>query len=431
MDRHHQRKGSKVKEWLFRSRSKSPQPEPHTIGQSESNVRKVEDKPAGKQPPKQDITKSHSEPAQDASKDDVDSNDAPPPPQPVEAGEDIPPPYAAAVPELDLWAEAKNALDKADQDLLEEAIGDTGQERNLQSDLQNIVRQKQRLAEEKAWKFDFGGRRIVLRDLVEKIISWVNAFKGLGDAVAAADPIHAGIPWAAISVVLQVATADTQQNGQILVAVELAASIMNRGKIYEALYLSPQYTPKGPEYAIEALKDLQKGIVRMYSQILSIMISYVKIMDRGTVARAFKAALEPGHFSGMMSELGKLEDRCEAAANNCERHASSNSRSLQDVNYRKLRDMLMEHMEHNEAQVSRFWKKLDDDERCKVFLWLSDVPYETDHYNATKGRVEGTGQWLLDNETYHTWRNAKSSTILWLNGIRKLAMLPHAIDVSC
>ncbi|OAA82015.1 Ankyrin repeat-containing domain protein [Akanthomyces lecanii RCEF 1005] len=413
MERQHQRKSSKVKDWLFRSRSKSPQPEPLTKSQSQGNGPKAEDKAA----PKQEITKSHSEPTQVAAKADVDSKGASPGAEAEKEGDTNPPPYNQATPELDLWEEARNALGQADRDLLEKAIGNPGQERNLQDVLQEVVRQKQQLAEEKAWKFEFGGRRIVLRDVVEKIVSWINVFKSLGDIASSADPIHAGIPWAVIRVVLQVATADVEQNGQILVAVELATSIMNRGKIYEGLYLSPGHMSNGPEYAVEALRDLQKGITRMYSQILSIMISYVKMMETGTVARAFKAALDPSHFSGMMADLGKLEDRCEMAANNCERHVSSNSRNLQDANFRKLREMLKEHMERNTAQMSRFWKKLDDEDRCKVFLWLSDVPYETDHYNATKGRVEGTGQWLLDNGKYHSWRNAKSSTVLWLNGI--------------
>lgn len=425
-ERQHQRKSSKVKDWLFRSRSKSPQPEPLTKSQSQGSVTKIHDENA----PKQELTKSHSEPTQVASKDGADSMGAAPHAEAEKEGQNNPPPYNQAAPELDLWEEAKNALDKADRDLLEKATKDLSQEKNLQDDLQAVVRQKQRLAEEKAWKFEFGGRRIVLRDVVEKIVSWINVFKGLGDIASSADPIHAGIPWAVIKVVLQIATADIEQNGQILVAVELATSIMNRGKIYEGLYLSPGRMSKGPEYVVEALKDLQKGITRMYSQILAIMVSYVKMMEKGTIAKAFKAALDPSHFSGLMSDLGKLEDRCEMAANNCERHASSNSRNLQDANFRKLREMLKEHMEQNTTQMTRFWKKLDDEDRCKVFLWLSDVPYETDHYNATRGRVEGTGQWLLDNEKYHSWRNAKSSTVLWLNGIRKLASLPHAVAIS-
>ncbi|OAR05768.1 hypothetical protein LLEC1_02434 [Akanthomyces lecanii] len=413
MDRQHQRKSSKVKEWLFRSRSKSPRPEPLPKSQSQDSIPKADD---GSEP-KQQSFNSRSEATQVALQHDVDFKGASRPAEAEKEGENNPPPYNQTAPGSDLWGEAKNALDKADRDILEKAIDNLGQERNIQDGLHEVVRQKQRLAEEKAWKFEFGGRRIVLRDVVEKIVGWINVFKGLGDIASSADPIHAGIPWAVIKVVLQVATADVEQNGQILVAVELATSVMNRGKIYEGLYLSPGHMADSPEYVVEALKDLQKGITRMYSQILSIMVTYVKTIEKGTIARAFKAALDPSHFSGMMSDLGKLEDRCEAAANNCERHASSNSRNLQDINFRKLREILKEHMEQSTTQMTRFWKKLDDEDRCKVFLWLSDVPYETDHYNATKGRVEGTGQWLLDNEKYHSWRNARSSTVLWLNGI--------------
>jgi len=56
----------------------------------------------------------------------------------------------------------------------------------------------------KRWRFAVGGREVVLRDQLDKIIKAVTLFKDLGGAVGSIDPLHAGLPWAGICVLMQV-----------------------------------------------------------------------------------------------------------------------------------------------------------------------------------------------------------------------------------
>ncbi len=57
---------------------------------------------------------------------------------------------------------------------------------------------------EERLKFMFGGRQIILRDVVEKIIASVNRFKQIGDIVVNFDPIHLALPWAGFRFLLTV-----------------------------------------------------------------------------------------------------------------------------------------------------------------------------------------------------------------------------------
>lgn len=44
----------------------------------------------------------------------------------------------------------------------------------------------------------------MLRDQADKIIHWIDRFKAVGDVAVNADPIHAGLPWASLRLLLEV-----------------------------------------------------------------------------------------------------------------------------------------------------------------------------------------------------------------------------------
>jgi ankyrin repeat domain-containing protein 50 len=67
-----------------------------------------------------------------------------------------------------------------------------------------MVEKKREECEEKRWKFNINGRQIILRDVAEKVIVWINKFKEIGDVAVNFDPIHAALPWAGVRFLLQV-----------------------------------------------------------------------------------------------------------------------------------------------------------------------------------------------------------------------------------
>lgn len=72
------------------------------------------------------------------------------------------------------------------------------------SKLASLVSERINRLDDKAWRFRFRGRDIILRDLATKVATWLNKFKEIGDIVIQIDPIHAALPWAAIRFLLLV-----------------------------------------------------------------------------------------------------------------------------------------------------------------------------------------------------------------------------------
>lgn len=65
------------------------------------------------------------------------------------------------------------------------------------------AKDKKQICEAKRWTCTILGRQVRLRDLVEKTIVWLDRFKAAGDVAVNADPVHAGLPWAVIRLMLE------------------------------------------------------------------------------------------------------------------------------------------------------------------------------------------------------------------------------------
>lgn len=86
---------------------------------------------------------------------------------------------------------------------------------NVLNELQAVVDEKQQVVEEKTWKINFAGRKIVLRDVVAKICGWITTFKSVGDFAAGLDPVHLALPWAAIKAILSVCLVEAIRNNHL------------------------------------------------------------------------------------------------------------------------------------------------------------------------------------------------------------------------
>jgi len=68
----------------------------------------------------------------------------------------------------------------------------------------NAAQEKQKVCESKRWTFTRGKHSMRLCDEADKVILWLDRFKQVGDIAVNADPIHAGLPWAGIRLLLEV-----------------------------------------------------------------------------------------------------------------------------------------------------------------------------------------------------------------------------------
>ena len=60
------------------------------------------------------------------------------------------------------------------------------------------------------WKFEnpLSEKKVILRDVFGKIMTWVERFMTIGDLIANCNPVHAALPWAGLKFILNV------RNGQ-------------------------------------------------------------------------------------------------------------------------------------------------------------------------------------------------------------------------
>lgn len=105
-------------------------------------------------------------------------------------------------PVRDLWGLAFEKLSEEDKVTMSQIQSDSKLE--ILERLRTAAVEKQTECENKRWKFDLYGRQIILRDVAQKIIVWINKFKEIGDIAVNFDPVHASLPWAGIRFFLEV-----------------------------------------------------------------------------------------------------------------------------------------------------------------------------------------------------------------------------------
>ncbi|KAM0601578.1 hypothetical protein ACHAP1_008566 [Verticillium nonalfalfae] len=113
--------------------------------------------------------------------------------------------------------DAAESLRPNSDDLWNAAVGELETELKLQIDTtqENKVKAldhllaatedaKQRMRG-KCWSFkrDKGGETVIVRDVLAKVVKWVNHFKDVGDVIVQYDPVHAALPWAGLRFLLK------------------------------------------------------------------------------------------------------------------------------------------------------------------------------------------------------------------------------------
>ena len=191
-------------------------------------------------------------------------------------------------PAEDLWAKAAKALNDKNQ-----LPVDFNQMDRLTvlKDVLVAVEEKKQSCLKKRWKYkNSKGEIVILRDLFEKIVVWVDKFKEVGDNAVQYNPTHAALPWAAVRLVLQVqvfrhlldtvetdhlqvAINDSQTFGAMAEGVELVSNLITRYTIVEHLYLRKPSAAKN---------QLIQAILKLYSAVLTYLSRARSYYERNT-----------------------------------------------------------------------------------------------------------------------------------------------------
>ena len=270
----------------------------------------------------------------------------------------------------------------------------------------NAALGQKKVCEDKNWQCHYRGRDIVLRAEADKLLLWLDRFKFVGDIVANAFPLHVGLPWAGIRMVLEVTVLDSRQMAALLSGMNLSMYMANRLKVYLEYFIQLPY-------AI-AKTQLKNSLVKMYALVLQFLATAIQTCERSRAGRALNALL-------FTSDLETFETRCkewavqvEIDASNCDRgliqQDRNSARQWKDALEKKLQNLEETQNVHNSLALLRV--KVD----LGKLLIAKGAIYNSYADCDSQKCLEDTRTDLLGQ--IDDWaNNPKSKCIFWLSGM--------------
>ncbi|KAF4625153.1 hypothetical protein G7Y89_g13014 [Cudoniella acicularis] len=251
----------------------------------------------------------------------------------------------------------------------------------LAATMMDVVNKHKETMEERQWSLPFKvrGREVKIREQLDGVLKAVRVFKDFGSGLAALDPVHAGIPWAAVNLVLQVALNDSEQTEAALEGLSEISLIISRYTEVEAIYLMNKDTTS-------LKKDFEECLINLYMNVLEYQVVTACHCKSNTFNRQIRDK--------------KLHDIIEE----------------QD---RKM-DRKMEEIRRNLQLVANESKRRENQD---LLNWICNVDPLPDHKRILEGAklgsdYAGSGQWLFDHPAFLNWSSSDSGAILafWLHG---------------
>jgi hypothetical protein len=304
-----------------------------------------------------------------------------------------------------LWINAIAQLEPSTQSLLK--ILNTTKLENLQTLLQEAERVKA-IAIQKQWKVLLKGKEIILRDVIDKIITWVNRFKVVGDVAVQFDTSAASLPWAAVRLVLQICVDDKQCREATIQGLEAVTSILARCSAIEHLYL--------PNSIIH--KEVDKKIVTLYAQILTLLAESIKYFRVSTASQYLPYATKYNLANHV--EERTLRSIFQASHDDQLHRIIETERELNTlqhiVNTETLQNLQLDVVRLVDASLISA-KAVRDQEFRSFQAWLSKIPHRKHHQRHSRERLPGTADWVLRSTQYMDWKDQSDSAILWIHGL--------------
>ncbi|MCJ1462809.1 hypothetical protein MMC07_001412 [Pseudocyphellaria aurata] len=266
------------------------------------------------------------------------------------------------------------------------------------------AKEKQRLCDENKWTFTFAGQALTSKDEADKVVHWLNRLRAVGNGFLGIDPVHAGLPWTGICLLLEAAISEANQMNCLLVGCETVLYAANRLKAYM------DFLDGLP--ATLTRTDLESAITKLCAHILRFIARALQVYQTPSFKRVLRAFWQDSDVQKFEQECDKLGRNVEIAASNCDRTLNAQDRDCT----KRLKQDLQKVLE----ELSKCHKIQDSLGRIEVKIDLNALPYaggvvfnpdEDDHpicHQAT--RVD------LLHQIQDWAQRSESTSILWLNG---------------
>jgi hypothetical protein len=262
---------------------------------------------------------------------------------------------------------------------------------------------KKQLCISKQWTFKIGSRTISTRDKAEKVVELLEKFKRVGDIVAGADPIHAGLPWAGVSLILQVAASEKQQMDAMLNGIATALSTQRTLNVYLAFLHMLSPSPSSTA--------LETALVETYATVLGFLATSIGLLTTGSISRFWDALLGEGELQKFGSTCLDAEHRVEIAASNCDRGLDARSRAITQE-CKGILDLLLGDIGTIKYQTARIELTIS----IAKLSWASTAAFDSTDEERMPRCLKTTRVELLSD--IQKWiQDPASAQFFWLQGV--------------
>ncbi|OJJ30091.1 hypothetical protein ASPWEDRAFT_120837 [Aspergillus wentii DTO 134E9] len=317
-----------------------------------------------------------------------------------------------------LWQQAWDSLDNE----VKAGITLRGNSRRVVDSVLHTAKEKQQLCLRKKWRFrKSNGEEIIVRDVLDKIVSWLDKFKAIGDVATQYDPVHTSLPWAGVRFVLQVmAVSDQHVFGATVEGIETISQLITRYTIFETLYLDCNSPIRA---------ELESALVRLYKKVLAYLVKAKRYFQTSTTKRVLKSAFYTAE-DNQMKAIEAEEKRVAALTTLADmeelKRTGENVAATQS-----LVKLLEQPILRMADETTTAMRRLEINKQSALLQWLSSVPFIQHHKDHIRKNIPGCGHWFLNHPEYQNWKSSSSSSILLLHGIPgsgKTSITANVID---
>lgn len=258
----------------------------------------------------------------------------------------------------------------------------------LRNDVLVLAGSKRDKTIKKRWRVAMpGGQKVIVRDVMEKIIHWLNRFKEVGDNAVQHDPGHAALPWVAIRFVLQAMVNYSEFEGQVMEDLELISQLLARYGMIELEYAG-----------LTSPLELRDALVDGYVCTLTSLAEIVEFFSESKMTKLPKSPFRTSRGETRAKLLAKEVQVLRFTA-------LVDGRRLHEIATRTT-DL---------AQCTE--RDVEQQKYVAILNWLSKTDYIKHHADFGQMRTPGTGSWLLRHPEYTAWLQSSVSSTLLLHGI--------------
>ncbi|RSL56191.1 hypothetical protein CEP54_008931 [Fusarium duplospermum] len=291
------------------------------------------------------------------------------------------------------WDEAFRLLDPKDQATLGPHRGRTNADA-----LARKLEDKKKECDSKRWTLfrRNDGTEVKLRDVLEKVVSWVRRFEAIGDTAVQFDPVHAALPWAAVKFLIEITVSDFETYARVADGLEIVSRI-----IVQVAELEKPLSGGG------SLKtELSRKIVELYVKVLKFLATARRFFERSHGVQKVKVI-----FQGVKSTVKELTDGISSMIGDLYR--LSNEVRWQDSNTKseERHDELL-------SSLKDLMEAFTKPHRARLRSWLAPTFTEDARKEALALRHASTCDWVLNLPEFARWDDCdgQTSKILWLHG---------------